>query len=140
MKILLAIDQIHPHSKSIVLAKQYMSQFNNSELTVLYVSNESASVYYKTERGIEHVLTDEALTHRNELELAVLAEFRPWQGSVQFHHEIGHPSKIICRAAKDLDAHLIILGGHRTRTNVLRIGSVVQGVLTHSDRPVLVAN
>lgn len=138
MKILLAIEHYQTNSQSIQIAKQYLEHMDDVEVVVLYVSNESASVYYKTAIGMQQILTDDEWAYRSRLETDIARDFRPWFSSVKFRHELGHPAKMICSVASEIHADLIILGkGHGREKAVL--GSVLRGVVGHASSPVLVA-
>ncbi|MCL6446153.1 MAG: universal stress protein [Alicyclobacillus sp.] len=140
MKILLALDQFHNDSNHVQMAKTYLAQISDSTLTVLYVSNESASVYYRTPIGIQHVVTERELAYRDALERSVSQAFAPWGARVSFRHEIGNPVKVICEVADEGNYDLIILGHPRSRLEAVNLRSVMHGVVNHAHRPVLVAN
>lgn len=139
MNILLAADKIHAGSKSVKLAKKCLEMDCTCQLTVLYVSNDTPPVYYRTDIGRQVTLPRHELIVKQQLADAVSREFRPWPGRVRFRHETGHPARTICRIANELDADLLILGGPNRRSSGLLGGSVVEAVLNSVQRPVLIA-
>jgi nucleotide-binding universal stress UspA family protein len=140
MKVLLAIDQIHADSKTLKLAKKCLETVDGSELTILYVSNQSAAVYYRTPVGTQNIVNEKEWEYINHLEATALHEFRPLAGRVRFQHAIGNPAKVICEVARELNADLVIIGSAQHRVGGPKIGSVVKSVLNQMDRPVLAAN
>lgn len=138
MKILLAMEHYQHDSKSTQFAKQYLENMDDVEIIVLYVSNESASVYYNTAVGLQQILTDDEWAYRSRLETDVAREFRPWSAKVKFRHELGHPANVICSVAAGMDADLIILGKPRSHERAVW-GSVLRGVLGHTSSSVLIA-
>ncbi|GGI99786.1 hypothetical protein GCM10010885_06330 [Alicyclobacillus cellulosilyticus] len=138
MKILWAVDHVNPAGNAVLLTKFFLSHIDDAWLTVLHVSRQNASVYYKTPIGLRQILTRDELLRTKEIEELVLHEFQPWRTRVKFRHEIGDPAHTIGEVAREEGADLVIVGG--SNRHMLRMGPVVHELLQRTELPVLVSH
>ncbi len=138
MRIVLATDAVGQALRPIKVATEYLQSFEDSLLTVLYVSNGKVSFYNHTPQCLRQPESCKEYEHASYLEEKVHEVFHPWGRRVRFRHEIGNPVNTICQVAHDEQADLIIVGCH-TQAQKSSPGPVSHGVLSRAKVPVLLA-
>ncbi len=138
MRIVLAVSgkRVSPHTMR--RAEQMLQQCADAELIIVHVSKGHTSYYQRSSLGSTLRVSDAEREVVKALRELVQRHFAAWPGRVRFRHEIGDPSQVILRVAREEHADLIMIGCHdRGRIERAPIGGVVRTLVDHADTDVL---
>jgi nucleotide-binding universal stress UspA family protein len=135
-KILVALDG-SPRQEGVIRAARELARRTDAKLVlfraVTLPGELPPEAYLVSEPDITSVLERRART-----DLEAVAKGLPPELLDGFRVAIGSPWDAICRAAKEADADLIVVGSHGYDTLDRILGTTAAKVVNHADRTVLV--
>jgi nucleotide-binding universal stress UspA family protein len=138
MRIVLAVSEKRISPRTVRWAEQMLQQSTDAELIIVHVSKGHTSFYQRSTLGCILRVSDAEREVVEALRTLVQRHFSSWPGRVRFRHEIGDPSQVILRVAREEHADLIVMGCHdRGWAERAPIGGVVRSVLDGADTDIL---
>ncbi len=135
-KILVPVDFSACSNKALQYAQPFAKQFG-ADLILLYVVEPYLPVPEMT--TVDWDLIASRMREGGEAELAKIKATVPPEISATTELRVGTPAVEVVRAAKDLDADLIIISTHgRTGLAHVFLGSTAERIVRHASCPVLV--
>lgn len=146
-KILIAIDYA-PSAQKVAEVGYQLGKAMNAEIILLHVVADSmyyTSAQYSPIMGFAGFNTPDLLSisvaeelHKTALGFLQATKTHLGDEAIQTITEEGNTAEAILRVAKERDVAIIVMGSHgRSGLNKILMGSVAEGVLHHSELPLL---
>lgn len=135
--LLFATDGSQTAMKAGDTVKTLLQAWPDAQLTIVHVTAIAGYPYEVMTDALERALNEEA----TQIERDVLdVHFAQWKDRIHFRSLTGRPGTVICQAAAEAKADLIVVGSHgKGALERTFLGSVSEEVLHLSPVPVLIA-
>ncbi|WP_067926189.1 universal stress protein [Alicyclobacillus shizuokensis] len=138
MRVMWAVSGRDLSAQAVRTVENMLRTSPDTELIILHVSQGHASFYQRSNLGSTLHLSEPEREIVEALQRLVHQHFSHWPGRVRFRHEMGVPSQVIVKAAREEAVDLVILGRHgRALAERVPVGRVARAVLQHLDVDVL---
>ncbi len=131
------------HACSAVRAAVSLAEATHAKLIALHVfdttypaATELGAWEWAVGQGAFARMVD---AEKERVETATLPLLQPLQGNWEMHHEMGHPVQVTLGAAVHYNADLLVAGSRGMNAwQAILVGSVADGLMHQSNRPVLI--